>query len=68
VQTVYARRSDRVPDPTREVKHHPSSVNHLIVQQLLEHTKAKTLLQFLSSELASVDKCVPALRCTALHA
>ena len=45
-----------MPPPAREVKHHPSSVNHLIVQQLLKQTKAKTLVQFLSTNLACVTK------------
>jgi DNA topoisomerase VI subunit B len=43
-----------MPPPTSEVKHHPSSVNHLIIQQLLKQTKTKTLLQFLTRELSCV--------------
>lgn len=47
-----------MPPPAQEVKYHPSSVNHLIVQQLITQTKAKTFLNFLSTELACVTKCV----------
>ncbi len=56
VVTQYSRRSDQMPPPAQEVKHHPSSVNHLIVQQLLKRTKAKTLVAFLSTELACVTR------------
>lgn len=56
VVTQYARRSEQMPPPAQEVKHHPSSVNHLIIQQLLKRTKAKSLLAFLSSELACVTR------------
>jgi DNA topoisomerase VI subunit B len=45
-----------MPPPAQEVKYHPSSVNNLIVQQLLSQTKAKTLLSFLATELACVTK------------
>ena len=51
----YDRRSDQMPPPAREVKHHPSSVNNLLVQQLLETTKCKTFLKFLSTDLSSVS-------------
>jgi len=50
----YDRRSDQMPQPPREIKHHPSSVNNLLVQQLLERTKTNTLVKFLTSELSSV--------------
>lgn len=56
VVTQYARRSEQMPPPAQEVKHHPSSVNHLIIQQLLKRTKAKSLLAFLSAELACVTR------------
>jgi len=41
----FERRSEQMPAQAREVKHHPSSVNNLLVQQLLEKTKNKTLPQ-----------------------
>ena len=50
----YARRSEQMPPPAQQVKHHPASVNNLIIQQLIQQTKAKTLTKFLSSELAAV--------------
>ena len=56
VVTQYARRSEQMPPPAQEVKHHPSSVNHLIIQQLLKRTKAKSLIAFLSAELACVTR------------
>jgi DNA topoisomerase VI B subunit len=51
----YDRRSDQMPPPAKEVKHHPSSVNNLLVQQLLLSTKCKTFLKFLCTDLSSVS-------------
>ena len=41
---VFTRRSDRIPPIPEEVKHHPKSVNNLIVRQLLDHVKHNTKL------------------------
>ncbi|CAB9524732.1 topoisomerase 6 subunit B [Seminavis robusta] len=53
---AYERRSDQMPPPAREVKHHPSSVNNLLIAQLLERTQTKTMVSFLSKELAAVPQ------------
>lgn len=45
-----------MPPPTYEVKHHPSSVNHLIIQQLLKQTRTKTLIDFLCREFSCVNE------------
>jgi DNA topoisomerase VI B subunit len=50
----YDRRSEQMPPLPREIKHHPSSVNNIIVHQLIERSNHKTLTQFLSNELSSV--------------
>jgi len=55
VSIRYDRRSEQMPPPAREVKHHPSSVNNLLIQQLLERTKTKTLAKFLTTELSAVS-------------
>ncbi|GAX26654.1 hypothetical protein FisN_2Hh411 [Fistulifera solaris] len=55
LQLQYQRRSEQMPPPAATVKHHPSSVNNIIVQQLIQMTRAKTLVKFLSTELASVS-------------
>ena len=55
VTVRYERRSEQMPPPAQQVKHHPASVNNLIVQQLLQQTKTKTLHKFLSTELAAVS-------------
>jgi DNA topoisomerase-6 subunit B len=54
----YDRRSEQMPPPGQEVKHHPSSVNNLVIQQLLERTKQKSLTKFLEKELSSVAPSV----------
>ena len=51
----YERRSEQMPPPAQEVKHHPESVNNLLIQQLIQFTKCKTLVKFLSTELAAVS-------------
>lgn len=51
----YDRRSEQMPPPARQVKHHPASVNNLLIQQLAQHSKCKTLVKFLSTELAGVS-------------
>lgn len=51
----YDRRSEQMPPPAQEVKHHPSSVNNLLVQQLQSRTKTKTLTKFLTNELSAVS-------------
>jgi DNA topoisomerase-6 subunit B len=47
-----------MPPAAREVKHHPSSVNNLLVQQLLDRSKSKTLLKFLCDDLSGVSPSI----------
>ena len=54
----YDRRSEQMPPPAKEVKHHPSSVNNLLVQQLLDRSQSKTFLKFLTSDLSGVGPSV----------
>lgn len=54
----FERRSEQMPAQAREVKHHPSSVNNLLIQQLLERTKSTTLLIFLTSDLSGITPSV----------
>jgi DNA topoisomerase-6 subunit B len=51
----YDRRSDQMPPPAQEVKHHPESVNNLLIEQLIQFTRCQTLVRFLSTELAAVS-------------
>lgn len=51
----YQRRSDQMPSTPQSVKHHPSSVNNIIVQQLIRTTKTRTMVAFLNKELSSVS-------------
>ncbi|KAG7341579.1 DNA topoisomerase VI, B subunit [Nitzschia inconspicua] len=50
----YDRRSEQMPPLPREIKHHPSSVNNIIVHQLIERSNHNTMIQFLTNELSSV--------------
>ncbi|CAN0173855.1 unnamed protein product, partial [Ectocarpus sp. 12 AP-2014] len=47
---VYRRRSEQMPPLAYEVKHHPGSVNNLLVQQLI-HRRCKDLVGFLMKDL-----------------
>jgi DNA topoisomerase-6 subunit B len=51
----YDRRSEQMPPPAQEVKHHPESVNNLLIQQLVQFTRCQTMVRFLSTELAAVS-------------
>ena len=54
----YDRRSEQMPQPAITIKHHPSSVNNLIVLQLLERSNCKTWTKFLSTEMSGVSLAV----------
>lgn len=58
LQIQYQRRSEQMPPPARQVQHHPSSVNNLVIQQLLHQTKQTTLPKFLEKELSCVTPSV----------
>lgn len=51
----YDRRSEQMPPTPSTVKHHPASVNNIIIQQLIQFTKSKTLINFLCKELSAVS-------------
>ena len=55
MQLSYDRRSEQMPAMPLTVKHHPASVNNIIVQQLCQITKTKTIASFLSKELSAVS-------------
>ena len=48
----YDRRSEQMPPAAKEVPYHPSSVNNIIVQQLIERTKATSLAGFLTKDFS----------------
>lgn len=57
LEAIFSRRTDHMPPPAREVKHHPSSVNQLILKQLLGLVKpSTTLVHFLSTQLDSIPR------------
>lgn len=55
-EIVFYRRTDKMPRAATEVKHHPSSVNQLILKQLMGEVRAKTsILRFLTTQF----QCIP---------
>lgn len=53
---LFDRRTDVMPSPPLEVKHHPSSVNNLLVEQLIHHAKPKTrVAQFLTTSFSAIS-------------
>jgi DNA topoisomerase-6 subunit B len=51
----YDRRSEQMPPVAPTVAHHPASVNNLVLQQLRDKTKAKSLVRFLTNDLSGVS-------------
>ncbi|CAM8964552.1 unnamed protein product [Rhodiola kirilowii] len=52
----FARRTDVMPPVPLETKHHPSSVDLLLIKRLIEETSKQNLLQFLQHEFVSIGK------------
>eukprot|EP01138_Halocafeteria_seosinensis_P000049 gb/GECG01000050.1/.p1 GENE.gb/GECG01000050.1/~~gb/GECG01000050.1/.p1 ORF type:complete len:865 (+),score=155.82 gb/GECG01000050.1/:1-2595(+) len=59
---VWRRRSTQLPPPAKEVKHHPSAVNNLLVRQIIDNARKKsgsddyTIGEVLSKEFQCIDK------------
>lgn len=56
ISMTFARRSDAMPSPPAEVKHHPASVDLELVKRLAASTTAPSLPAFLAKEFACVSK------------
>lgn len=52
----FARRTDVMPPVPIETKHHPSSVDLLLIKCLIFETSKQNLLQFLQHEVVNVGK------------
>ncbi|XP_021894108.1 DNA topoisomerase 6 subunit B isoform X2 [Carica papaya] len=52
----FARRTDVMPPVPAETKHHPSSVDLLLIKRLIEETSKQNLLQFLQHEFIKIRK------------
>jgi DNA topoisomerase VI subunit B len=55
LKVTYDRRSEQMPPPAKPTLHHPSGLNNIILQQLIQSTKAKTLSKFLLTELCGLS-------------
>lgn len=56
-ELVFARRTDKMPRAAMEVKHHPSSVNQLLLKQLISDVNESTsLVRFLTSQFESIPR------------
>ena len=56
ISMTFARRTDAMPSPPGEVKHHPASVDLELVKKLASSTTAPNLPAFLAREFACVSK------------
>ncbi|EFH61663.1 hypothetical protein ARALYDRAFT_318827 [Arabidopsis lyrata subsp. lyrata] len=56
VTIKFTRRTDVMPPIPIETKHHPSSVDLLLIKRLITDTSKKTLLQFLQNEFVNINK------------
>ncbi|GAV69075.1 HATPase_c domain-containing protein/Topo-VIb_trans domain-containing protein, partial [Cephalotus follicularis] len=52
----FARRTDVMPPVPAETKHHPSSVDLLLIKRLIAETSKQNLLQFLQHEFVNMGK------------
>ncbi|XP_038700235.1 DNA topoisomerase 6 subunit B-like isoform X2 [Tripterygium wilfordii] len=52
----FARRTDVMPPVPLETKHHPSSVDLLLIKRLIAETSKQNLLQFLQHEFVNIRK------------
>jgi len=50
------RRSEQMPPLPQEIKHHPSSVNNIIISQLIERSNHGSITAFLTKELSCVTR------------
>ena len=55
---VYQRRSEQMPPLAKEVKHHPSSVNNLLIQQLIHKSTVTNFVKFLSTSLSAITPSI----------
>jgi DNA topoisomerase-6 subunit B len=51
----FNRRTEVMPPQPTEIKHHPSAVDNLLVENLIHHTKYRSLKQFLTKEFSSIN-------------
>lgn len=51
----FTRRSLQMPPPAKEIKHHPSAVNDLLVKQLIDGNPSFTLAKFLKTQLSNIN-------------
>ncbi|XVF04637.1 hypothetical protein REPUB_Repub05bG0101700 [Reevesia pubescens] len=56
VTIKFARRTDVMPPIPLETKHHPSSVDILLIKRLIAETSKLTLMQFLQHEFVNIGK------------
>ncbi|XP_037495937.1 DNA topoisomerase 6 subunit B isoform X2 [Jatropha curcas] len=58
VTIKFARRTDVMPPVPLETKHHPSSVDLLLIKRLIAETSKQNLLQFLQHEFVNIGKAL----------
>ncbi|CAN1263592.1 DNA topoisomerase 6 subunit B [Linum perenne] len=56
VTVRFSRRTDVMPPVPPETKHHPSSVDILLIKRLIAETSKQNLLQFLQHEFVNIGK------------
>ncbi|KAK9809996.1 hypothetical protein WJX72_003097 [[Myrmecia] bisecta] len=56
LDVTFIRRTDKMPEPPKDTKHHPASVDLELIKRLINITKCTTLQQFLAREFSSISK------------
>jgi len=56
VRVDFLRRTEKMPVPPKEIKHHPSAVDLELIKRLIVLTKCQTMQGFLSTEFSQISK------------
>jgi DNA topoisomerase VI B subunit len=53
---IFSRRTDKMPPPPEEAKHHPSDVDLELLKKIIAATKQRKLTSFLCNEFSNITK------------
>ena len=51
---IFSRRTDKMPDPPKEAKHHPSDVDLELLKKIISESKQRKLKAFLCKEFSNI--------------
>lgn len=51
----FTRRSTQMPEPSKTIKYHPSSVNNYIIKSIIEQSDCDTIYHLLTREFSCIS-------------